>query len=131
MTYLTDAPDNFSTWRRYSTLDLIQPNCLTLLTASSSDADQLACVVRKKVESLGGVMAHRSMGRDFELSENVDSAASQAWLSCSGLSDNCGLLVRPDQHILGRIRQGSGIEDAACLMRLYNGAKDGLDDLLP
>ena len=121
MKYLTDAPPDFSTPRQYSILDLVQLDGLTLVTSSSSEMDRVADAVHKEVASIGAVLAHRQMGRDFTLSEEAGLESSQAWMSASGLKDGHALLIRPDQHILGKFTPDTAKVDLVSTIRHYYG----------
>lgn len=96
--------------RRYSTLDLCEPDAFTFLLpgdvqTNGEDGRRLSEVVTPALQhfSSSSLRIHmRRLQEDFTLDE--DDPHSAAWLERSGFKSGGGLLVRPDQHILLSLR---------------------------
>ncbi|KAM0747840.1 3-propionate hydroxylase [Meredithblackwellia eburnea MCA 4105] len=108
LTYAQDPA--LLTDKRNSTLDLVHVSGLTLLVGPTCPAvDGLAASFKKASIPLRVAV----VGQDFEVGSE--------WLKSSGLADGGALLVRPDQHVLRKVKAGENVDEVVNAAKTFVG----------
>ena len=108
LAYVREFSDADRAQRQYSTLDLCHEDAFTFVLNSTSPLTERVLQHADKMRRKGLKIEIVQLGRDFDVSPGSNG---QNWIDGMGLARGGGLLVRPDQHILLRMSEGSSIED--------------------
>lgn len=104
--------------RQFSTLDLAGFDSFTLIVYSFEDWISRFEESKKLAHASKVQLQLWSVDHDFEF---VDEKQRQLFDNEAGFSRGCGLLVRPDQHLLGCLDQKMTAEDIVSLIRSHLG----------
>ncbi|KAB5545740.1 FAD binding domain-containing protein [Coniochaeta sp. 2T2.1] len=102
--------------RQFSTLDLSGIDSFTFLVASTEAWQTRFDKVRALLHQSGVELSIRSADRDFEFMDDKQKALFETG---AGFPDGGGLVVRPDQHILGRLEEKMTAQDIAAVITRY------------
>ena len=104
--------------RQFSTLDLVEFDSFTLIVSSHKTWAPRVDKLYKLTELSGINLRLRSIDEDFDF---IYEDQRKMYNDGSGILNGCGLLVRPDQHLLGCLDEKATAEDLASLIIAHIG----------
>ncbi|CAH0033221.1 unnamed protein product [Clonostachys rhizophaga] len=118
VSYVKEFPQAVIDDRQFSMLDLVEFDSFTLIVSSHDTWAPRVGQLDKIFQSSGINLRLRSFDNDFEF---VYEEQLQMYNDGSGILHGSGLLVRPDQHLLGFLDAKSTAEDLASLILAHVG----------
>lgn len=112
VSYIKELNQNQVQACQWSTLDLCGPDSWTLILGREQQNTHIA-LLQEHCENVGLSINTWCLGLDFEL-------VRQSWFA-DELTNNGGILIRPDQHILARLVADTTGEDVIAEVNKYLG----------
>jgi len=125
LTHISELSDEERSLRRYSTLDLCAPDRLTLIVNTSKGQEERVKAIQDLiattfVAAVAPPLVTITLEKDFNI---VFRDKAQEWLDGFNLGpgQQGGVLVRPDQHILLVLEEGTTAENTVKAIKSFVG----------
>lgn len=113
VSYVREFTENDVLRRQFSTLDLLDYDKFTLIVSPNMTWEVKAGQVQQLSKRAGVKVQVWVWKKDFDF---VNENQASLFKNQGGFADGGGLVVRPDQHILGRLGQDTTAEEVTSLV---------------